>query len=62
MATIRELAIALLNDDHGVNAQAYELLADLLAQDGGSEDILQAVEATDDRVYLPEHRVPACTG
>ena len=52
---MRELAIALLDDDHGINANAWQMLSAALKEEGGNDDILNAVDATGmDRFYLPK--------
>ena len=50
----RQFAIDLLDDEHGINKQAFEFLADLLA-DTGNGDIVEAVESAEGRYYLPEN-------
>ena len=60
---IRNLAIALLDDDNGISESAWNLLAVLLKKEGAhNEDILNMVEATDGRFYLPESAVFALKG
>ena len=49
--TLRNLAIDLLDDEHGINSQAWKILADML-YDTDAIDILDAVEATDGRYYI----------
>ena len=49
----RQFAIDLLNDEHGINKQAFEFLADLL-EDTGNGDIVESVESSEGRYYLPE--------
>lgn len=49
--TIRQLAIALLTSEFGINEESYNLLYDLLE---GDEDITGHVDATDGGFYLPE--------
>lgn len=53
---MRELAITLLNDDHGINVNAWHILRDLLIEEG-HEDIVDAVKATEGRFYLTETAV-----
>lgn len=50
---IRNLAIALLNDDNGINEVAWDLLWEQLI-DHNCIDITASVECTDGRYYLPE--------
>ena len=50
---LRQFAEALLNDEWGINEQAYHLLSNIL-KTNGCEDILMRVCATDGRFYLPE--------
>lgn len=49
---IRQLAIALLTSEQGINEASYNLLYDLLSV--GDDDITHHVEATDGGFYLPE--------
>ena len=51
---IRELAISLLDDEWGISDVAGFQLKDLLKDEGGNEDIIDAMEATEGRCYLPE--------
>ena len=50
---IRDLAIALLDDQDGINEAAYIQLSALLAETG-NQDITQSVDATSGRYYLGE--------
>ena len=52
---MRQLAIALLNDEHGINNDAWVMLSAALEDEGGNEDILTAVKSTEGRWYLPEN-------
>lgn len=58
MKEIRDLAIAVLDDDNGIPSTAWELLEPLLRVNQDF-DILQAVRATDNRWYLKEGWVEA---
>lgn len=49
---IRGLAIALLDDDHGISMKAWEILIQMLSLSQNHQDIINAVEIQDDRVYL----------
>ena len=49
---LRQLALALLNDDNGISEEAYDLLRALL-EEHGLTDITDRVDATDGRFYLP---------
>lgn len=52
---VRELAIQLLDNEHGISTNAWSTLNILLLgiyED--NDDIIQAVECTEGRVYLPE--------
>jgi Mor family transcriptional regulator len=55
---LRQLAIALMDDQHGINQKAHQLLSDALSNAGGMDDILIAVKQADSyagrRFYLPE--------
>ena len=50
---LRNFAIDLLDDDHGINRTAWETLSDML-YDADENDIVDAVSAQDGRFYLPE--------
>jgi hypothetical protein len=52
-AEIRELALLLLNDDHGIGEPAYDVLHALL-QKFNSRDIIQRVKAVNGRFYIPD--------
>lgn len=58
--TVRETAIALLDDEHGICESGYDCLVILLMdEDENNQDILDAVEATDGRFYISEkHGLP----
>lgn len=49
----RQFAIDLLHDEHGINNEAMKFLSGLL-EDTGNGDILDAVESSEGRYYLPE--------
>lgn len=55
---MRDFIIAALDDDHGVNENAYNALVSLAryAGDYGEDidDIVAAVKSTDGRYYLPK--------
>lgn len=48
---LRNFALALLDDEHGINREAFDSLADMLYDDE-QEDITDAVEACEGRFYL----------
>lgn len=50
---IRQLAILLLDDENGINSEAYEALASIL-HETGNQDILDAVEANNGRYWIGE--------
>lgn len=50
---MRTLAILLLNDDHGISAEAWSELRVLLSAGDDCDDIIEAVKATEGRFYLP---------
>ena len=50
---LRKFAIIVLDDEHGIRQDAYDVLAGLL-KDNGSKDILQYVDAGNDRAYIGE--------
>lgn len=49
---LRNFAIALLDDEHGINSEAWDSLRDML-DDNEDNDILDAVKCTEGRYYLP---------
>ena len=49
--TYRNLALLLLDDEPGINRQAWKLLADLL-EDNGDDDIVAAAQEKDGRYCL----------
>lgn len=52
MNHLRQLALALLDDDYGITEKAWNLLHHLLAE-AGYTDIIAAVREQDGRYYLP---------
>ena len=55
---LRNFAFALLDDEHGIKAEAYDILLDLLFDDD-QNDIIDAVKSQNGRYYLPEASVRA---
>jgi hypothetical protein len=52
---LRTLAIKLLDDDRGINIEAWTLLQEMLRNDPcANDDIIDFVESTDGWYYLPE--------
>jgi hypothetical protein len=51
--TIRDLALALLDDEDGINSTGFDILSDLL-KDTGNDDILNSVNAIDGRYFVGE--------
>jgi len=51
--SVRELATLLLNEDHGIGYDAYQVLYELM-YDYDCADIVKRVHATDGRFYLPQ--------
>jgi hypothetical protein len=51
--SIRELSILLLDDENGINKEAYDKLHTAL-MDNGCEDIIAEVEAADGRFFIGE--------
>lgn len=51
---LRELAVGLLDDPNGISEANWTILKRLLEEYQGFDDIIQAVEATEGRFYLPE--------
>lgn len=56
MSDIREFAIAVLDDEHGITEGAWDKLAVLLLSDeeGDNKDLIGKVEKFNGRVFLPE--------
>lgn len=56
MSDIREFAIAVLDDEHGINTEAYDKLKVLLLMDeaGDNKDIINLVDTQDGRFFLHE--------
>lgn len=50
---IRSLALSLMTKDNDISEESYGILRELLIQEG-HRDIINAVDATDGRFYLPE--------
>ncbi len=50
---IRRMCIALLDDNHGINEEAYVLLSRFMIENGFS-DLLRQVETIEGRFFLPE--------
>ena len=48
---VREFTIRLLDDDEGINEQAWELLQQIL-HENGEDDIVDWVDSADGRFYL----------
>lgn len=53
---LRKFLITLLDDENGINKDAYFSMEQLLAAyaEHGCEDIMNMVESADGRFYLPE--------
>ena len=49
---LRNFALALLDDEHGINKEAFDSLSDMLSDDD-QDDIVDAVKASEGRFYLP---------
>lgn len=54
MKNLRALAIALLDDECGINETAYQAL-DALLVENGHKDISNLVRSAQGRYYLPEN-------
>ena len=52
MKSIRKLAIALLNDNWGINEDAWTQLRTLLESEGGNADLINSVQSDEGRFYL----------
>lgn len=52
---LRNFALDLLDDEYGINKQAFNSLADMLYDDD-QEDITNAVDATEGRFYIPTEK------
>jgi hypothetical protein len=50
---IRKFALKLLDDEHGINLDAYELLSVILIE-SGNEDILEHVDIVENKAYIGE--------
>jgi len=50
---IRRLAILILTDENGINQESYDQMLHLLNEEDA--DIIDRVEATDGRYYLPDN-------
>ena len=50
---VRKMALLLLDDDNGINIEAYGFLSTMLVETG-NEDVLDAVDVTDNRAYVGE--------
>lgn len=50
---VRKMALLLLDDDNGINLEAYGLLSAMLVE-SGNDDILDAVDVTESRAYVGE--------
>lgn len=51
--SIRNLAIKLLNNDNGIDAESYDILLGMMIDSDDCGDIIPCVEATDGQFYLP---------
>jgi len=60
MSDIRKFAIAVLDDEHGINETAWNQLKVLLLcdEEGDNKDIINAVDAAEGRFFLPEDMFP----
>jgi len=52
-SAVRKMALLLLDDDNGINFEAYKFLHNLLVK-SGSTDIIEAVDVTESRAYIGE--------
>lgn len=50
---IRDLALELLDDDQGISAEAWKILQVML-EESGNGDIIEAVETADGRFFIDE--------
>lgn len=50
---IRSLALALLDDSHGIGIDAYDIVEKAL-KESGNDDIVEKVHRADDRFFLLE--------
>ena len=51
---LRNLAMELLDDEHGITQEAWEILFQMLERNG-DQDIIDAVTGSEGRVYLREN-------
>ena len=49
----RKFAVKLLNDEDGINKDAYEMLSVMLVE-SENDDLLMAVDMTEDKAYIGE--------
>jgi hypothetical protein len=49
-----QLVVEILDDDHGISMDAWDILYRILHRSGDPQDILTRVRNSDGRVYLPE--------
>ena len=50
---IRDLALALLDDDEGIPSEAWEILQEMLAETG-NDDIIGCVDSCEGRFFISE--------
>ena len=50
---VRKMALLLLDNENGINLEAYGFLSDMLVETG-NEDIMQVVDVTESRAYVGE--------
>ena len=50
---VRKMALLLLDDENGINLEAYSYLSAMLVETG-NDDILDAVDVTENRAYVGE--------
>lgn len=51
--TLRKMSLLLLDDDNGINLEAYGFLSAMLIETG-NDDILEAVDVTSNRAFVGE--------
>ena len=50
---IRDLSIACMDDQHGINEKGFEFISELCTN-SGNDDIVLAADAVNGRFFLPE--------
>ena len=51
---LRELAVEVLDDPHGITHEAWTILFEMLQTEGEHSEFAEAVKGAEGRVFLPE--------